>query len=330
MPLKPISNVEFVEYLGLPNEVITDIKASQPTTYVPAMNRFLSGMVDKLIYTNVESMSFTNPFARFKGRPVAYGTTIENTFVEVSQGRTYNPNNTDPFERNIPNVKSQYLTRNVELQYLITLYTDDVKKAVFGEEGLLDLSARLVGTNTTARELDEFYAWYALLDNSLNYANGFEQIDRGSTDAETAEKVTKIIANAVKDFALPKKVNNKANVRNASAKGDLVLVIKKDLRTTIDFDYLAGVYNLSKIDLLNNIIEIDDEYWGVGDDSNTKYDVGFDFALMDMRCFDVHDNLQDNGTIYNPGGKYTNHYQNHWLTMGFKTFHNAKAWKLKD
>ena len=32
--------------------------------------------------------------------------------------------------------------------------------------------------------------------------------------------------------------------------------------------------------------------------------------------------------IYNPKGKYTNHFYNLWKLINFKTFNNARAFKL--
>lgn len=330
MALKPITNADFVEYLGLPNEVITDLKSTQPSVFAPARNRFLDALVNKIVYQTTDELTFTNPFKRFDGMPIAYGETIENTFVEVRQGHTYDPNATDPFARAMPEVKTTYATINYELQYDVTIYDSLLRRAVFNEGGLMDFTAKIIGSLTKAMDLDEYYGTIAMLDNANIYASGFEELAKGDTDTETAEKVTKTIANAVKSFALPLKTNNKLGVRTSTEKGNILLLIKKDLMTSIDFDFLAGVYNLSKIDLINNVIELDDTYVGVGEDSNTTYNLGFDFAIIDTKGFDNHIALQDNGMAYNPKGKYTNHFANLWKIVSFKPFCNARAWKLTE
>ena len=50
--------------------------------------------------------------------------------------------------------------------------------------------------------------------------------------------------------------------------------------------------------------------------------------IVDTRGFDNHVALQDNGMIYNPKGKYTNHFMNLWKIISFKRFYNAIAKKI--
>ena len=52
-------------------------------------------------------------------------------------------------------------------------------------------------------------------------------------------------------------------------------------------------------------------------------DIGF--IVLDTKAFDNHVALQDGGMIYNPQGKYTNHFLNLWKIISFKKFYNANA-----
>ena len=50
--------------------------------------------------------------------------------------------------------------------------------------------------------------------------------------------------------------------------------------------------------------------------------------VIDTKGFDNHVALEDGGMIYNPKGKYTNHFYNLWKIISFKYFYNARAFKL--
>ena len=130
---------------------------------------------------------------------------------------------------------------------------------------------------------------------------------------------------------LPKKTNNKTGVMNATPINDILLIIKVDLLNSINLDYLAGVYNLSKVDLIKNIIAVDSfkvEITGTSGTS-TMNGTDIDFVILDSKGFDNHVALEDGGLIYNPKGKYTNHFYNLWKIISFKQFYNARAFQLK-
>ena len=139
--------------------------------------------------------------------------------------------------------------------------------------------------------------------------------------------MTKLIVDAVTFMKLPSKKNNALGVLTCSKPSDLLLVIKADLLNSINLDYLSGVYNLSKVDLINNIIPV--ASFQVKDASGTLKGEDIDFAVIDTTGFENHVALQDGGMIYNPKGKYTNHFYNLWKIVSFKQFCNARAFKAK-
>ena len=124
-------------------------------------------------------------------------------------------------------------------------------------------------------------------------------------------------------------VNNKLGVLNPSRDSDILLVIKKEVYNSINLDYLTGVFNLTKVDLIKNIIVVDGFQTimkeVVTEDNTTTYELAvegedLDFIILDTRGMDNHVALQDGGLIYNPEGKYTNHYYNLWKIVSFKQF----------
>lgn len=322
-----LTNAELIEYLGLPADTITKIQTSMGSEYQAVTNQFLDALYNKVLYSQVESMSFSNPFKRFDSYPINYGDTVESIFTELPKGYTFDKDATDPFVKAVPSVKALYASINYEMQYETTIQDSLLRRACINEYGFMNLIDSILGTLAQSMSIDEYDATRALLGDTKIYAKGAEEYEAGATDSETAEKITKIIVDAVTYMALPSKESNVMGVLTSSRKSDLLLVIKADLLNSINLDYLSGVYNLSKVDLISNIIPV--ASFQVKDASGALKGEDIDFAVIDTKGFENHVALQDGGMIYNPKGKYTNHFLNLWKIVAFKQFCNARAWKLK-
>ena len=123
-------------------------------------------------------------------------------------------------------------------------------------------------------------------------------------------------------FQQPVSTNNNLGVLNPTLETNILLVVKRSVLNKINLDFLAGIYNLSKVDLIKNIIEVESFQYG-SDDSD------IDFMILDEDGFDIHQALRDNGQIYNPKGRYFNHFSDNWKAFGFKRWANCKAFTIK-
>ena len=327
-----LTNAELIKYLELPESIIEALQTQQGSEFTATANQFLSAIVNKIVYQRVEAGSFTNPFKQYDGYPVRYGDTIENIFVPPAKGHKFNPDATNPFAKKKPTVKALYATINYEMQYKVTIEDALLRRACLSEYGFMNLIDYILGSLKQGMDLDEYFATLGMLNNEAIYADGFEEITKGSDDAQTASIVTKKIVDTVSAFGLPMTANNAMHVLNPSAKYDILLVIKYDLLNSINLDFLTGVFNLSKVDLLSRIVTVD-SFQVAQDDGNDGLELvgeDLDFIIFDTRGFDNHVALQDNGMIYNPEGKYTNHYTNLWKIISYKYWFNARAFKLVD
>lgn len=333
-----LSNTTVVDSLGLPRDILDRLATEQGDTFAATANQFISAIVNKIVYQKVDKMEFTNPFKRFEGFAVKYGDTIENIFTELPTGYTFDKDATDPFTKYVPSVKVLYATINFEMQYCVTIQNSLLKRAVLTEYGLMQLIEYFIATLGDRKEIDEYQATVYMLNNADIYAGGFENVDvyAAVTDNEKYKIVTQKIVDVASDFALPSPDNNKLGVLTATKKSDVVMVIKQELLNHINLDYLAGVFNLSKVDLIANIIPVrsfkvvkpgdstlvpPEEAAAVGED--------LDFVILDRRGFDIHSCLQESGMIYNPKGKYTNHFTDDWKIISYKYYFNARAFKLR-
>ena len=330
-----LTNAELIEYLNLPEDIIESIQTAQGTEFQAVKNQFIEAIVNKIVYQKIDSGEFTNPFKKFDSFPVNYGDTIENIFVPPAKGYKFNADATNPFAKKKPSAKALYATINYEMQYKVTIEDALLRRAALNEYGFMSLVNYFIGSLAKGMDLDEYFATLGMLNNEDIYADGFEEITKGVDDAQTAATITKKIVDAVDAFTLPMTANNAMHQLNPSKRSDIMLIIKYDLANSINLDFLTGVFNLSKVDLISNIVKVDSfqvaettEEGGV--ETTTLVGEDIDFILIDTRGFDNHVALQDNGMLYNPEGKYTNHYTNLWKIISFKYWFNARAYKLVE
>ena len=327
-----LTNTEIVASLGLPEDIVEKLATAQGEEFQVTANQFISTLINKIVYSKVDKMEFSNPFKRFEGFPVRYGDTIENIFTEVPQGYTFDKDATDPFAKKVPSVKVLYASINYEMQYETTIQDALLRRAALNEYGFMQLIESILANMGTRKSVDEYTATIRMLNNEDIYADGFEEVDVSamSTDSEKYKAVTQKIVDVVTDFALPCVDNNALGVLNVSRREDVLLIIKQSLLNHINLDFLSGVFNLSKVDLIKQIIPVR-SFKTIAPDTEQAEEVGedLDFVILDTKGFDIHPALEDSGMIYNPKGKYTNHFTNSWKIISYKYFHNARAYKVK-
>ena len=330
-----LSNTEVVTAIGLPSDIVTALQTAQGDEFSATANQFLTALVNKIVYQKVEHMTFANPFKKYDGYPVNYGDTIENVFVDKAMGVKYDKDATDPFSRTIPTVKSMYATINYEMQYPVTIYDSLLRRAALNQYGFMNIVDAIMTSLITARSVDEYLATIIMLNNSDLYANGFETLDISDIATEKGQMaaVCAKIVEVYHDFALPSIDNNKAGVMQVTPPENCLLIIKQDLLDKINLDFLSGLFNLSKADLVKKIITVRSFQAVVNTLNGQTLTPGvngddIDFVILDERGFDNHVALEDGGFIYNPRGKYTNHFSNLWKIISFRYDFQARAFKI--
>ena len=340
--MERMTNAEVIDYTGLPKEIMEQLGTAQGTEFSTVANQFLEAIINKITYQFVDTFGWENPLKRFDSYPINYGDTIENIYLETPKGYKFDKDATDPFVKAKHTAKVLYTSINYEMQYQATIEDALLRRAVLNEYGFMGIIEGILLSLSTAKNLDEYFATIRMLNNPVNFGNStksdpagevdtFETLTVTGTEAEQAAQLTKDIVDEYTAMLLPKNTKNAIKVMTASNKNNLVLIIRRDLKNAINLDFLAGVFNLDKVDLISNTIEVDSfitEY--VDPDTEETVQVGEELAYMivDTRGFDNHVALQDNGMIYNPKGKYTNHFMNLWKIISFKRFYNAIAKKI--
>lgn len=339
--MNALSNSQVIEAIGIDKAIIEDLKTVQGKQFEVKSNQFLTALVNKIVYQRVMDMDFSNPFSKYNSFPITYGDTIENIFVKTLRGHAFDPNATDPFSIVKPGVESHYVSINYEVQYIVTIQDVLIRRACLNEYGMSTLIEKILKSLRVSMEVDEYLANLIMLNNPELYANStgdvgekeFAKLDYSemSTETEKAAALTKQLVSDYRDMLLPSPDNNVAGVLTVSNKKDLLVIIKQELVNHINLDYLTGVFNLDKIELLKSVLEVRDFRVVINDynddpiiSSEDGANVGF--VILDTNGFDNHKALEDGGMIYNPKGKYTNHFANNFMIISFRPDCQAKGY----
>lgn len=286
--------------------------------YEPAKNEFLTNLFNKIGLTLISKIDFNNPFARYRGARIEYGDTVEDIYVDLQVGYEYDQTNTDPFGQSKPNVQALYHTINFEMQYKTTINDSLIRRAIRTPNGLTDLVTSCVAALRDSADYDEYICTIKLLSNDSIYgkivylgeATGNKKTD--STNLLTA------IKNVGSSMRFMSKEFNQMKTNQVCSFDRQLLIIDYKYKDSIDLDVLAGVYNLSKADIAQRIIEVE------GFIENT----GLACVVVDERGFKLNQALVDGGMIYNPQGLYTNHFYNNWEVISWSLYRNAVAIKF--
>ena len=341
--MENLTNAQVVQYAGLPKDISDRLAVAQGEEYNIVRNQFLTNVINKICYQYVDTFAnWNNPFKKYDSYPIKFGDTIENIYIETPKGYEFGSGTDDPFARVEQTAKVLYTSINYEMQYQATISDVLLRRACLNEYGFMGIIEGILVSLTTAKTLDEYFATIRMLNNPINFGNStkttvgdvttytFENIELTGTKVENAKKLTDDIVDEYTSMLLPKNTKNTIGVMTASKKENLLLIIRRDLKNLINLDYLTGVFNLNKVDLIANIIDVDSFKTKYHDEeTDTDVEVGDELAYMivDTRGFDNHVALEDNGLIYNPKKKYTNHFMNLWKIISFKRFYNAVAKK---
>lgn len=288
--------------------------------YEPAKNAVLTEVYNKIALTIIRSMRFSNPLEIFRKEDIRYGDTVEDIFVEIPKGYDPRSVSNDPFTKMQPSVKALYKSINSEIQYEQTITDVDFRKAMRSEGGLTSLVNTIVGNMAVAGGTDDFLKLKQVMADTEVYGK-VRYLGAPSGDAtKDALTLLKAIKNTGSAMGFPSKAFNAMGVVNTAMLDDQVLIITAEQYNSINIDLLTGYFNLSKGEIEQRIVVVDNF-----NDTNIS-------AVICHRDFlDYRKSLQDGGMIYNPKGvPYTNHFYNVYGLYSVSLFMPAVAFIFSE
>ena len=314
---------QFQQYVPLANadnvaEVGAGIQLSQTI-----QNEFITSLVDRIALVVIRSVSLRNPLSKFKKGMMPLGRTIEEIFVDITEEKLYDPEESEEtvFRREIPNVKTLFHERNRQGRYKQTIQEDSLRTAFVSWGNFDSFVAGIINAIYNSAEVDEYKYMKLLIDNY--FSQGLfttVKVDKPDTETASREFIKKMRATARK-MTLPfgSRDYNSLAVHTRSSMENLHLIIDADLEAQTDVDVLAKAFNMDKTTFLGNVTVID----GFAS-------TGLEAVLIDKDWYMVYDQLHKMRTIYNPEGLYWQYNYHVWQVLSVSRFANAVAFVSGD
>lgn len=318
--IREISSTIYHEYVPIIDDS-TDISAfAEPILNFPVVyNEFCDILVNKLVYSQFESMTFENPLRVLDGDRIPLGYAGEHVMVNPAKGRGFNVNDfAGLLVKYEADVKVEYHAINSDLQYCVTVSRQQLKKAMTSWDNLAEFITSLSNSLYNGAYIDMFRFTKNIITGAYKENRGVVETVTAISDEATAKAFVERARELYLNFQLPSTQYNAWAKNGGSGKPittwtrpeDIVLVIKNSLRAKLDVDVLASAFNIDRTTLLGNIITVD-SFDAYDDDGNLVYDgsaiVGgiFDKAWFKIKTQDM---FMEN--FYNANNRTMQYYLN--------------------
>ena len=325
-----------------------DYTASMQTIvqYTPFYNEFVSGLVNRIMFTQIERKMFNNPLSIFHRGGSPLGTDVQDIYINPAAPKAYDMNSgaAGLFQDNAADVKVQYFRRNRQDKYKITIPREVLAGGFNSWEQLDSFVQGCINSVYSGNTIDEYNLCKKVFAQAAAQgALTTQDIAWTDNNADASRALAIALRNLYGKFKFPSSDYNKyADFATAAGltvtpaitwveNNDVVVLIKTEVNTAIDMFVEAVAYNLDRSDLLGRIIEVDDFNYIAGPAATytrgaKSTDMDDCLAIIcDRKAVQVWNNLTMAGDFFNPDD-LKHHYYNHvWQTYGFNTCANAVA-----
>lgn len=338
--LRELSSTIYHEYVPVIDDS-TDISAfAEPIMSYPVVyNEFCDVLVNKLVYSQFETMTFNNPLRVLEGDRIPLGYAGEHVYANPAKARGFNVNDfAGLLIKYEADVKVEYHTVNSDVQYCVTIARQQLKKAMTSWENLAEFITQLSNSLYNGCYIDEFRWTKNIISGAFKENRAVYEKITAVSDESTAKAFVEKARNYFLNFQLPSSEYN-AWAKNGGAgrpittwsrPEDIVLIIRNDIRSKIDVQSLAAAFNLPYADFLGNVITVDN-FDAYDDDGNQVFDgsaiVG---GIFDKSWFKIKTQDMYMENFYNANNRTMQYYLNVIRMYNMSLFANGVIFATAD
>ena len=332
--LTTATSQEFKDRIGTTTQANIKKIGETITTYPTLKNEFINVLTNQVSKQLFFNKVWENPYKMFNRGQLPYGKSIESIFIDIVKGkdRTRQTNATnlasDLLSRQTPNVKVEYYTENFQQQYPTTISDEELKGAFRNQNGLSEMTARILQAPLTGAEFDQFLMIkHALANLKTAQVKIGKTAYTGLTAKEKANLITTTVKAYVKKLKFLSNNYNAQGVMTFSRPTDLYLFVPADISAFLDVEQLATAFNISKVELPTRVLDIDNfQKVNTGNDAASNpyvEDTDALFYLIDKDAIQLYETLNESESFRNPQAKYTNIWFDRWGIIASCHFANA-------
>lgn len=271
-------NSIYHQYVPIVTETTSISEFGNAILNVPVvMNEFVSKLVNRIVYTSFTSRYFNNPLQILEGDRIPLGYAGEEVYVNPAKGRQYNVNDfAGLLQKYEADVKVQYTTVNMDLQYPVTVTRHKLKQAFVSWDELERFIGELSNSLYNGAYIDEFQFTKALVSGAYKSNQVQIRVVDNPTSEATAKSFVTTLRGIYLGMALPsteynawEKVGGYGRpVKIWSEPSDIVLLVRNDILAYLDVNVLASAFNMDKTTLMGRILPVDN--FDLYDDKDEK------------------------------------------------------------
>ena len=297
-----------------------------------AVQESFFGLLKQIAYVATVTRTFNNPLSQLEGENMPLGWAGEETYINPVKGRQFDVNDfAGILQKYEADVKVQYLTINMDLQYPVTLTRDKIRTAFNSWRDLEEFINGIVNALYNGAYIGMFNYTKALVSSAFKENKAVYIKVTEPTNEATGKAFIKQLRKLYTLFQLPSaSYNSWAKVGGAGkpvttwcAPEDIMLLIRADIMATVDVDVLAAAFNMDKADFIGRVITVDnfDVYT---DDGEKIYD-GSDILglICDKAWFKIKSQDMALDMWFNPNNRSWQYYLNVVKMYNYSLFANG-------
>ena len=314
------------------NTTIGDFGAPMFGSNYQAVQESFFGLLKQIAYVATQTRIFSNPLAQLEGDNIPLGWAGEETYINPVKGRQFDVNDfAGILQKYEADVKVQYLTVNMDLQYPVTITRDKIRQAFTSWGDLENFINGIVNALYNGAYIGMFQYTKALVTGAYAANKAAIQTFTLPTNEATGKAFVKKLRELHTLFQLPstsynawQKVGGAGRpVTTWCAPEDIMLIIRADILATIDVDVLAAAFNMDKAVFIGRVITVDnfDIY---DDDGNLITDGSAIIGLIcDRSWFKIKSQDMALDMWFNPNNRSWQYYLNVVKMYNYSLFANG-------
>lgn len=246
----------------------TDISAlAEPLFSMPTLyNEFCSALLQRIVYTAVDVKMFNNPLRGLEGSMTPMGYAGQEIYINPAKGRQYNPDDfAGILQKYEADVKVQYLLKNMDLQYPVTVIRTKLKEAFVSWDALDRFIGGLTMSLYNGMYINHYRYTKALVSSAYKGHKAVISTVSAINSEENAKAFITTAREMFLNFQAPTTDYNAWSLNGGNGSPittwtnpeDIVFLIKNSARAYLDVNVLASAFNIDKSTLLGNIYPVD-------------------------------------------------------------------------
>lgn len=296
------------------------------------MNEFMTNLVQRIVYTKFEIRYFKNPLQVLEGDRIPLGAIGQEILVNPAKGRKFNVNDfAGLLAKYEADVKVQYTSVNMDLQYPVTVSRHKLKQAFVSWDALDSFITELTNSLYNGAYIDEYQFTKELVSGAYKANTAqIKQITAPTTEALAKEFITQartLFLNfqtpSIKYNAWAKVGGYGKPVKTWTEASDIVFLVRNDIRAYLDVNVLASSFNIDKTTLLGNILPVDN--FDIYDDDDNKIFDGTNIVgiIADKSWFRIKRQDMFLDEFYNANNRTWQYYLNLTKMYNYSLFANG-------